>query len=50
MPVIFSKKYFDACFKAHIVALDQTRHLRLFSGSGIIPGWRSFFIWHVSIN
>jgi hypothetical protein len=29
----FLKKYFDACFKAQIVAFDQTRHLRLFSGS-----------------
>jgi hypothetical protein len=30
---IFLKKYFDACFKAHIVEFNQTRHLRLFSGS-----------------
>jgi hypothetical protein len=28
----FIKKYFDACFKAQIVAFYQTRHLRLFSG------------------
>jgi hypothetical protein len=33
MPVISSKIYFDACFKAHIVAFYQTRRLRLFSGS-----------------
>jgi hypothetical protein len=30
----FIKKYFDAGFKAQIVAFYQTRHLRLFSGSG----------------
>jgi hypothetical protein len=29
----FLKKYFDACFKAHIVVFYQTRHLRLFLGS-----------------
>jgi hypothetical protein len=29
----FLKKEFDACFKAHIVAFYQMRHLRLFSGS-----------------
>ena len=29
MPVISSKIYFDACFKAHIVAFYQTGHLRL---------------------
>jgi hypothetical protein len=29
MPVISSKIYFDACFKAQIVAFYQTRHLRL---------------------
>ena len=31
--ITFSKNYFDACFSAQIVALDQTRHLRPFSGS-----------------
>jgi hypothetical protein len=29
----FFKIYFDACFSAQIVALEQTRHLRPFSGS-----------------
>jgi hypothetical protein len=33
MHVLSSKTYFDACFKAHIVAFYQTRHLHLFSGS-----------------
>jgi hypothetical protein len=33
MPVISSKKYFDACFLGQIVALDQTRHLHPFSRS-----------------
>jgi hypothetical protein len=41
MPVISSKIYFDACLKAHIVALDQTRHLRLFSGS-VCKNWRFY--------
>ena len=31
--ITFSKIYFDACFSAQIVALDQTCHLRPFSGS-----------------
>jgi hypothetical protein len=31
--ITFSKNYFDACFPAQIVTLDQTRHLRPFSGS-----------------
>ena len=31
--ITFSKIYFDACFSAQIVALEQTRHLRPFSGS-----------------
>ena len=31
--IISSKKYFDPCVLVHIVALDQTRHLRPFSGS-----------------
>jgi hypothetical protein len=30
MPVISSKQYFEAYFKAQIVAFYQTRHLRLF--------------------
>jgi hypothetical protein len=31
--ITFSKIYVDAWFSAQIVALDQTRHLRPFSGS-----------------
>ena len=31
--ITFSKIYFDACFSVQIVAFDQTRHLRPFSGS-----------------
>jgi hypothetical protein len=33
MPVLSSKIYVDAGYKAHIVAFYQTRHLRLFSRS-----------------
>jgi len=36
MPVISSKTYFDACFKAQMVTFYQTRHLRLFSERPVV--------------